>query len=142
MLYFLKIYIYKNTRNHHQCHSILAILFYFFLSWARWVKNLNFQKMKKTSWGYHFTQVHHNSNLSYWLWWMDFFFVILDQCFHFNLIFAWRIKLEKKKKTPADIISHLQKKNHDMTDVWFLRYRVWQAEIFCHFETFFALLHP
>ena len=30
MLYFFKIYIYKNTRNHHQCHSILTILFYFF----------------------------------------------------------------------------------------------------------------
>ena len=29
-LYFLKIYNYKNTRNHHQRYSILTILFYFF----------------------------------------------------------------------------------------------------------------
>ena len=42
MLHFLEIYIYKNTKNDHQCHSILS-----------WVRNKIFKKWKKISWRYY-----------------------------------------------------------------------------------------
>ena len=126
-MYFLKIHISKNTRNRQQCHSVLTFLFFVFLSWMRWVKNYSFQKMKKkkTSWKYHcFTQVWHKSKshdlwfLLYWLQWMGIFFVILSQFCCFSLITAWKIKFEKIKKC------------NDTIDAAFLRYRVWQTEIF------------
>ena len=47
----------------------------------------------------------------------------------------------KMKKTAGVIILHLCNKNHDMIEVWFLGYRAWQTD-FCHFGSFYALLHP
>ena len=53
-------------------------------------------------------------------------------------------KNEKMKKISAGIwrchhFTHLYQKSQSY-NVWFLRYKAWQTEFFCHFGLFFALL--
>ena len=92
MLYFQKIYkiyiiytiiIYIYLQYHQELSSVSFYCNHYFLffSWTSWVKNLNFQKMKKTSCRYHHTmKVYYKSwlydfwFLRYWLHWIDFFF--------------------------------------------------------------------
>ena len=54
-----------------------------------------------------------------------------------------KIKKNEKKmnKTPRDItIIYMCTIKWKSYDVWFRRYGVWQAKVFCHFGPFFALL--
>ena len=108
MFYFLKIYIYKNTKNCYQYRSILTILFYFFFFESDGLKINLFLKWKKypgdiiilhkcTTNQNRMISISQDTGCDEWI----FFFVILDQFFHFALKIAWRIKFEKMKRTPV-----------------------------------------
>ena len=59
----------------------------------------------------------------------------------FSPLTAWKIKILKLKETPVHIIISQIFTINDMY-LWFLRYRAWQTEFFCHSGPFFPLSPP
>ena len=104
-VFFFKINIYKSTRNRHQCHSILTILFEFFFLERDGLKIKIFKKWKKHS-GYiinlHKFATNQNQiiSISWDIGCNEWFFliIILDQFCFFILIAAWKIKFKRIKK--------------------------------------------
>ena len=148
MFYFLKIYIYKNTKNCYQYHSILTILFYFFFFESDGLKINFLKKFKKypgdiiilhkcTTNQNHMISVSQDIGCDEWI----FFFVILDQFFHFFPKNSLKNQVWKNEKNACTIL-HLHNKNHDLIALQFLRYRARQTKIFIilgHFMLFYPL---
>ena len=125
MLHFLEIYIYKNTKNDHQCHSILS-----------WVRNKIFKKWKKISWRYYHQIMIICFLVSEILTAMNGFFLC-----HFGSILLFcpnnglKNQVPKIEKKAWRYYFTLCNKNHDMINVQFLRYRVWQKKVWRYYFT-------
>ena len=121
-MYFLKIHIYKNTRNHHQCHSILTILFYFFFLEGVELKIKIFKKWKKHPGDIIILQRCTTNHI--WFLVLEISNAINGYCLcHFGPMLPFyhnnglKNQVWKMEKTPGDINLHLRNKNHDMNDV-------------------------
>ena len=118
----------------------------FFALWTQKIKIC--KKWKKHQRYYHFTTVYHKWQ-SYDVWFLTYgvqhttFFVIFDHSCPFTPITTRKLKFWKNEENTWRYyhFTHVYHKWHSY-DVWFLRYGVWQTEIFVILDNFLHFYPP